>query len=149
MTEETLNSKVPALPGILGYLGLLPFVFFAVTVWIAPDQQIVILNKLLLTYAACILAFMGAVHWGYAMVANANSWQLGLSVLPALLGWLALNMPSHWGYSVLIVSFVILCFADGRATQNNLAPAWYPRLRTPLTIVVILSLISGAFGVLT
>ena len=141
-----IDARVPILPGILGYAGLIPFVVSGIGIWFVPTSQVEMLDKALLTYAACILAFMGAIHWGVALNSNANSWQLGASVLPALLAWLALNTPFPWVYSILIISFVVLCIVDSIATRSNYLPAWFPRLRTPLTLVVVLSLISGAIG---
>ncbi len=148
-TLKPLDLKVPALPAILGYAGLIPFVVLGVGMWFVPSSQQEILNKALLSYAACILAFMGAIHWGLAMTAHANSMQLGLSVLPALLAWLALNSALTWSYSILIIGFVLLCFADSISTRQRNLPNWYPRLRVPLTLIVVVSLISGAFAAIS
>jgi hypothetical protein len=101
----------------------------------------------LLDYAAVILAFMGAIHWGLAMRAQANDerarLQLGLSVIPSLLGWvvIASGMPFGLALSILLFAFVMLYFADLRATALGLAPQWYPALRRPLTLVVSISLL--------
>jgi hypothetical protein len=131
---------------MLGYAGLIPFIISAAGIWFASDNMARIFDQALLTYGACILAFMGAIHWGQAMLANSNSWQLGLSVIPSLLAWLALNLPSPWGYSILIICFAVLCVVDSVATRSNLLPAWYPHMRIPLTVIVVVSLIIGAFG---
>jgi hypothetical protein len=131
---------------MLGYAGLIPFIISAAGIWFASDNMVRIFDQALLTYAACILAFMGAIHWGQAMLANSDSWQLGLSVIPSLFAWLALNVPSPWGYSILIICFAVLCVVDSVATRFNLLPAWYPRMRIPLTVIVVVSLIIGAFG---
>lgn len=139
-------TKMPFLPAILGYAGLIPFLVFGIGIWFVPPGLAEMVDRALLTYAACILAFMGAIHWGMAMNGDANSWQLGLSVLPALVAWLALNIPFPWEYSILILGFVALCIVDTLATRPKFLPGWYPRLRIPLTIVVVLSLISGALG---
>ena len=53
------------------------------------------------TYSACILSFLGAVHWGGAMYAPAPGLlslvQFTWSVLPPLYAWGALNIPETAG----------------------------------------------------
>ncbi len=149
MSGEVLTSsgaKIPILPLLLGYAGLIPFIVSACGIWLASTGMAVVLNQALLSYAACILAFMGAIHWGYAMRSNADSWQLGLSVLPSLFAWLALNLPLPWAYAILTINFILLCIFDGVASRSGLLPWWYPSLRVPLTAIVVMSLIIGAFG---
>jgi hypothetical protein len=71
--------------------------------------------------------------------------QLGLSVLPALSGWLALAwLPVQQIYLVLIIAFIILAMADVRATRLGLAPQWYPKLRMPLTTIAVIALSAAA-----
>jgi hypothetical protein len=98
----------------------------------------------LLSYAAVILAFMGAIHWGLAIRADEASdqapVQLGLSVIPPLLGWVALSLPIDLALPVFFVAFAGLYLADLWAVNHGLAPVWYPALRKPLTFVVIASL---------
>jgi len=143
---ESQESKIPFLPAVLGYAGLIPFLVLGVGLWFVPPGLVEMFDRALLTYAACILAFMGAIHWGIAMNRDVNSWQLGLSVVPALVAWLALNISSSWDYSILIIGFALLCVVDSLATRRKHFPGWYPRLRIPLTSVVVLSLISGALA---
>ena len=100
----------------------------------------------MLTYAAVILSFMGAIHWGLAMRDEGVSspLQLGLSVVPPLVGWVALALSPMTSFVVLIIMFAVLYIADTRAARLGLAPAWYPHLRLPLTVIVVLSLIVSA-----
>jgi hypothetical protein len=108
----------------------------------------------LLDFAAVILAFMGAIHWGLAMRADASDeraqMQLGLSVIPPLLGWLAIagGMPMWLALPICLIAFVALYCADLRAAKLGLAPQWYPSLRTPLTVIVTLSLLLAWASVL-
>ncbi|GAD64186.1 DUF3429 domain-containing protein [Aquipseudomonas alcaligenes] len=131
----------------LGYAGLIPFVSGALGVWVAPSSWRPFVMTALLDYAAVILAFMGAIHWGLAMRAQANDerarLQLGLSVIPPLLGWVAIASGKPFGLvlPILLFAFVMLYFADLRATALGLAPQWYPALRRPLTLVVSISLL--------
>ncbi len=142
------TAPIPRLAAWLGYAGLLPFLFLAIGLWWASAAWHDGFRFALLTYGAVILSFMGAVHWGLGMQhpQGAGAWQLGMSVIPPLLAWVALLLPGVWGFSVLIASFGILCVLDSLAAHKNLAPPWYPRLRKPLTIIVMAALIIGALA---
>lgn len=144
----------PKLAVLLGYAGLLPFVSGALGIWVIPEGWRVVVLAALLDYAAVILAFMGAIHWGLAMRAQETSEaariQLGLSVVPPLLGWLAISsgMPISLALPLCLLAFGGLYAADLRAVKLGLAPQWYPSLRRPLTIIVCLSLLVAWVSVL-
>ena len=65
---ETNQHTVPRLPALLGYSGLLPFIVLSAALWLVPSSYQVLINQALLLYASLILAFMGAVHWGLAIL---------------------------------------------------------------------------------
>lgn len=141
----------PRLASLLGYAGLVPFVSGALGFWLTPLAWRPFVLDALLDYAVVILAFMGAIHWGLAMRAEASDAraqiQLGLSVLPPLLGWLAVaGLPLVLAFPLMLVAFIALYLADLRAVKLGLAPRWYPALRTPLTLVVCLSLVVAWVG---
>ncbi|MGD8785138.1 MAG: DUF3429 domain-containing protein [Thioalkalispiraceae bacterium] len=127
---------------ILGYLGLIPFLILSMASWISLpliEDPLVMLTG----YAAVILSFMGAVHWGLAMRFNGRlaTGQLSLSVIPALLGWLALLLHPQFGLPLLIAGFGLLCIIEAWSRQQILYPAWYLPLRAVLTAVVIACLL--------
>ena len=126
----------------LGYLGLLPFVTGAGAAWFGPPVLAAWAEEAMLLYAALILSFIGAVHWGLAMQSthSARDKQLGLSVIPALVGWLAVLLPPLIGFPILIVSFSVMSGVDRQSVLAGVTPAWYPGLRLPLTIVAVFSL---------
>lgn len=133
---------------LLGFAGLVPFIVFSAGAWTTlPIMQNA--HFVLLTYAAVILSFMGAVHWGLAMSGNdtRSKFQLGASVLPALLGWLALLIPMLYGYVLLVVCFTGLLMADKLASSKGLVPDWYLPMRIRLTSVVVLCLLGAALTV--
>ncbi|MGD1878131.1 MAG: DUF3429 domain-containing protein [Kiloniellaceae bacterium] len=142
-------SDVPRPALALGLAGLLPFLACAAAAWAAGDRAYVIIVNLQMAYGAVILSFLGAVHWGLALAQNdAGNWRrLGLSVLPALAGWLALMIPNALGLLLLAVGFVGVFFADRRSVAAGRAPAWYKALRKPLTLVVVLCL-AASYGAL-
>ena len=137
------HLKTPRLPFLLGYAGLIPFVGLSAALWFVPTTFQVVINQALLLYASLILAFMGAVHWGLGMQSHSpdRQRQLGISVIPALVAWLAFLLPEILNYSILIIAFALLCLYDTRMAKNGNAPVWYPRLRSPLSAIVVVSLI--------
>ena len=148
-------AQPPRLAILLGYAGLIPFISGTIGIWITPPAWRTDVLMALLHYAAVILAFMGAIHWGLAMARerqdDAAHRQLGLSVLPALLGWLAISsgLPALLALTLLISGFIGLYLADVHAVKLELAPRWYTALRKPLTAVVLISLLAAWLGVLT
>jgi hypothetical protein len=147
-------AKPPKLAVLLGYAGLVPFVGGALGIWVIPLGWRPFVLDALLDFAAVILAFMGAIHWGLAMRAEETDekakLQLGLSVIPPLLGWAALagGLPIGLSLPIFLFAFIGLYLADMHAVRVGLAPQWYPALRTPLTLVVCLSLLVAWASVL-
>jgi hypothetical protein len=132
---------------ILGYAGLIPFIFFSVAAWVHlpwfSNPHFV-----LSTYAAVILSFMGAIHWGVAMSRESISanFELGYSVVPALLAWLALLIPALFAYWLLILCFIVLYLGDRYASNKGLLPDWYLPMRLVLTTIVTLCLFIAALA---
>ena len=62
------------------------------------------------------------------------------------LAWLALLLPAMPGLLTMAAAFALLLSGDLWAVRRGLAPAWYPRLRIPLTTIVALCLLVAALG---
>lgn len=142
-------SDVPRPALVLGLAGLLPFLAGTAAVWILGYPGAILALNLTMVYAALVLAFLGAVHWGLALAQEAaDKWRrLVPSVLPALAGWCALMIPNGFGLLLLALGFAGMFFADRAAVTANRAPAWYVALRKWLTLVVLLCL-AAAYGAL-
>ncbi len=141
----SVNSR-PAVVAWLGYGGLLPFVGTALLLWLAPVQHSRWL-EMLLTYGAVILSFVGALHWGFAMVHPATvgrpmNGMYAWSVMPSLLGWAALLVAPAAGATLLIAGFLVQYRQDLRLARVLPLPAWYLPLRLQLTVVACLCLAS-------
>ena len=138
MPAEALQARAR----LLGYAGLIPFVAAAGALLVGPPAVEALALRSLLAYGAVILSFMGAVHWGLAMTASRDDAvaQLSLSVLPGLLGWVALLLPAVPACLLLLVGFAGLYVFDLRAAPRGAVPDWYPALRLPLTTGVVLCL---------
>lgn len=158
MSKLELNQEQPCMPGMerqrasftvacLAYGGLIPFVALAAACLLDP-QRSAIWQRLALNYGAVILSFVGALHWGCAMIAPAMS---GLkrrvcfiwSVIPALLGWVALSLDYGFGSGLLALGFAAHYLQDWRLLRSAGVPGWYLPLRRELTAVAIMSLLIG------
>ena len=139
--RNNIDMKLQQLSKLLGYAGLIPFIVFSMSTWVTLP---LVGNPhfVLMTYAAIILSFMGAIHWGLAMSRSSDIQlvELGLSVIPALIGWLALLITAVYGYVLLILSFIVLFIADKFASKAGLLPDWYLSMRAVLTTIVTLSM---------
>lgn len=136
----TPSHKPPRLVALLGYGGLVPFVGLAVLARLDPARQ-AYWSAALLDYGAVILSFVGALHWAMAMQApglpqarraQAYAW----SVVPALLGWVALQLAAPVGGLLLVTGFILHLGADRHLAGRMPLPAWYLPLRLQLTAVV-------------
>ncbi len=142
-------ARIPRAACWLGPLGLIPFLAGALAPWLLPAEGLPDADLALIGYGAVILSFLGGVHWGLAAPAG-RPLQIGLSVLPSLVGWLALLVAnlhaSGLALWLLAAAFAVLLPGDLLAAGRGLAPAWYPRLRVPLTLIVVLCLVAGALA---
>jgi len=113
----------------------------------------------LIGYASCILSFVGAVHWGVAMVAPpAPGAGLGpralyvASVLPALVGAGACVASARAGHATVAPHFALAgAFAgvyllDEALLLQKAVPAWYTHVRTPVTFAVATCLTVAGYG---
>jgi hypothetical protein len=146
-----LMPQVPRSALWLGLAGLIPFAAGALAVWGLPPAPAGFARFIQMAYGACILSFLGAVHWGLAMAGTGTgtpgdsaaglTWKrAGGATVPALLGWIALVMTPLPGMILLIASFAGLFWADVQAVRLGQAPTWYLPLRRLLTIGVVVCL---------
>jgi hypothetical protein len=144
-----LLSQVPRPATWLGLAGLVPFVAAGLAVWLPDPLYVVYAINLQLFYGACILSFLGAVHWGLALAGTGTGGdprgtmtfgRLGWSVAPALVAWATLVMDPLVGLIGQILGFTGVFFGDLAAVRRGYAPPWYIALRRPLTAVVVAAL---------
>ncbi len=70
--------------------------------------------------------------------------RLIVSVIPSLAAWVALLFPESTGLLMLAAAVAAMLWVDIRATRLGHAPQWYPKIRIPLTCVVVAALLFGA-----
>lgn len=137
------SPAVPPAALALGLAGLLPFAASALAALALPPGQQGVALQALAAYGAVILSFLGGVRWGLAIGGPADGAslpRLALSVVPSLLGWAALLLPARPGLALLALGFIAMLAVDWR---NPAAPAWYRRLRLPLSAGAICALLLG------
>ena len=143
-----LKKRVLENPQILGWLGILPFIFtsFFVLFEIRFSLELKVLGLL---YASSILGFLGAVYWGYLLKSEAYEhilWAWGIAT--SLVAWFSLIVIflfNNYLLASLILSlgFIISLIVD---YKNFSSYRWYVNLRLKLTCVATLcTLINGVF----
>lgn len=136
-----MSSSAPKLARHLGFAGVLPFYLGAIGLWAGDESAQDAALAVTMIYAATILSFVGAVHWGRALAEPAGEAGFGWSVVPALLGWLAAAwLDALPGLILLIVGFWAAYVIDMRAAREGRFPLWYVELRKHLSALVVLGL---------
>ncbi|XP_061587291.1 transmembrane protein 69-like [Cololabis saira] len=137
------QAPKPAL--YLGFSGLLPFLaaplLMAATQAFYPEvayAQVV--------YGASIVSFLGGARWGFALPpgspAQPDWMNLGNSVVPSLVAWLALLCKDNITEGALIVVMGLGLSLHYDLTLLPGYPAWFKAMRTVLTLVATFSLVA-------
>lgn len=124
---------------LLGFAGLLPAAAAALALLFGPAQWHGLAATVCATYDAVILSFLGGAWWGIASGPDAAPGRglagvLAVSVLPSLAGWAALLLDRGSGLVALGLLFLVVLPGDFWLERGGLAPAWWTRLRVPLSV---------------
>ena len=142
LAHPRIAGGVPQAGQWLGYAGLIPFAAALLGVLLGDAQRQAYFAQQFIAYGAVILSFVGAVHWGLALVGGRmRAMRLSMSILPALLAWAALLLPAAAAAWLLLAGFVALRAWEAGAPVATTLPAWYRQLRTRLTGAVALMLL--------
>ena len=127
---------------MLGIASVVPFVAATAGVVLGQDPALQVYSYIaMISYGACGLSFLGAVHCGLALRDSPlPTGRLAISGLPPLLAWLSLALGQRNGLLLMAASFLAVLAWDIVAARRGWAPAWYPRLRWPLTGIVLVCL---------
>ena len=149
-------ARIPPAALILGFAGLIPFIWGALLVLQlfegVPDAMPAVLRGdgrlIMIRYGGIILPFMAGVLWGFAT--KAEGWQAAsgyaLSVLPALWWFFMPGAGPVSALTNLAIGFVALLLLDYAFVRWGLAPRWWMALRIQLTILVLVCLGIGVFA---
>lgn len=122
---------------ILGWAGIIPLILANLGFWKGYGVVALTLGNM---YAAIILGFLGAIHWGLAMNRGHSDdapMLMMWSVIPALWGFFALWWSAPVALALLILGFIAQWFADYRINKRLNLPNWFLPLRSGLTAAVI------------
>lgn len=142
------DRTIPAMALWLGLGGAIPFVglsgllalqHYGILVDLELPERL--FYHLLMTYAALIASFLGGIRWGLALNHPSAPRLLWVSVIPSLVGWVALALPRPYDTLLLIGLFLWLVMIDVRLVVRAIAPRWFGTLRIGLTTVVLASLL--------
>ena len=142
-----MDRSLPPLAWPLGLGGLVPFAALALGSalgWAA-------LRFPLAAYGATILAFLGAVHWGFALRAEpsekaAEPGRLVLGVVPSLIAFVALLLPLSAGLALLALGTAATAVVETVVAREGLVPSSYLRLRWVLSAGAVVCLTVGALS---
>lgn len=141
--------SVPIMPLpviLLSMLGLLPYIGCGLLALGRDAATADHMLSALVTWAALVLAFAGGVHWGLVLRESEpepplRGARIGLSVLPLIVGWLALLVPlvaSTWlALVLLIAAYIAVLVAEHHGGQRNILPPRYLWLRWGFTVVAV------------
>ncbi|MGX1096020.1 DUF3429 domain-containing protein [Amorphus sp. MBR-141] len=152
MTTSSNTGRLPSARGVphlartLSLAGAIPFVAGAVLLWVGNVGGLSgdFVSGALKGYSAVILSFLGGVHWGLALSARdttARDRELLFSIVPVLVGWIAILFASKTALMVLTIAFLLQGLFDIWMALRDHAPNWYARLRIEMTAIVCVVLL--------
>lgn len=128
-------TRIPRPVLFLALAGLLPFLATtALCLWAENRMLALWAFTALAVWGACGLSFLGAVHWGLALKSPAPGLRaLLVGAAAPLTAWLSLAFGGRWGLLATALGYVLLLAYEQVAARRDEVPAWYARLRLPLT----------------
>ena len=133
----------------LGYGGWIPFAALTLAPWVVDEPVLQTwLLRGLLAYGATILAFLGAVHWGFVLARGAPrpALVLALGTVPALVGTASLMLTPPTALVTQMIAFGAIWLYEHRVLGEAVLGKAYLDLRRTLTIGVLLILTVALFG---
>ncbi|MCE3002980.1 MAG: DUF3429 domain-containing protein [Xanthomonadaceae bacterium] len=144
---EPDERRIPASALALGLGGVIPFAACAAALYVLDEARLQAeAAQAMAAYGAVILSFLGGVRWGSALSLPRAQLtpELVLAVIPSLLGWCALLLPgTTQPLLALGLGFAVFGVLDVREGGRGAWPAWYPRLRFVLTLLVLACLVAA------
>ena len=137
--------SLPPVAIVLGVAGIIPFALLGIGAVGASPASSLAATRALVGYGAVILAFLGGVHWGFALGeehgAPGERARLVLGVVPSLVGWIAILCGivarPVLGLAILIAAFIATVIVESRAQRADLLPSGYMAMRWALSVAVV------------
>jgi hypothetical protein len=131
-------SRLPALAEGAGYAGVLPFAAGLLALVLLPSAAgRELAQRALIAYGAVILAFVGGVHFGLALVGRLrfSVVRAAGAVVPSVVGTVAVVLGGSRGLGLLVVGFGLFWLYEHRLCAAELPPG-YLGLRRNLSLAV-------------
>ena len=151
--RPAVMTRIPPAALILGFAGLIPFIWGALLVLginngISAQMPEVLRGDgrlLMIRYGGIILPFMGGVLWGFAAQASGIRAASGfaLSVVPALWWFFMPGVGPTSALTNLATGFMGVLLLDYAFHKWGLTPPWWIALRVQLSIAVMICLAIG------
>jgi len=128
-----------SLRNLLGYAGLIPFLFLSISPLLISFPEGYVFNLLLSFYGGVILSFLGGMTWGWTL-GNFQKSSLIVGVLVSLIGFFIIsisNMFLYYSLCLSLATFISFYLFELRVS-DLMKDKQYKRLRTVLTFVVSL-----------
>jgi hypothetical protein len=140
--EAPPHAPAPLALWLIALLGLLPFPVSAIAYAWGPADLAGPALRVMLTWSAVMLGFLGGIRWGLESGRAEPRWtRLATSVLSPTAGWLLVfsrgAIETPWLLCGFLAAFILQWLYDHTAPD---VPARYPRLMTTLTLGACLSL---------
>lgn len=150
-----VTTQIPRSALVLAVAGLVPLVW-SVATQLSPSLADFGLNVfgprfvgpyVGLVYGTIILSFMSGVLWGFSTQATGKTatFGFGVSVMPALWAFFFVGNGPVSAALMLALGFAGLLVLDFAFWRLGFAPAWWMRLRLPLTAAAVGCLCATAF----
>ncbi len=147
------SARVPTAVAAFGGAGLLPPIAAAAGLFVAPagsPQQFAWV--VLVFYGALIFSFLGGTWWAFAARGEERrraGWLLA-AVTPSLVALVVLLLVLAPGTrpaaaALLAAGILVSPIVDGMLASAELTPAWWMRLRVPLSLVLAICVALGAW----
>ena len=133
---------------LIGVLGLFPFIFGLVDLWVNKNELLFKIN-LPKYYGAIILTFLGSKYWGIILNLRgknklSNQLEVNIiiwSILPSIIGIIVLSIQNSFSIIILAFGFILSQIIDELLYNRINLPYWYLMLRRALTSLVLVILI--------
>ena len=147
MLTQLNNKSNIILPQVLGYCGLIPFIFSIICIIFIPSKSIFFIN-ISFSYGAIILTFVGAIYWGIAIknstkkgkVKDVNLMYIW-SIIPSLLSVSFFYFSNDYRYLIIIFGYIICQLVDEYFFFLNKTSIWFIKLRRKLSLIVVTTLV--------
>lgn len=135
-SHTATKKRSTAWPNLMAYGSLIPIVGLAAYQW---SHAGAFASAVLAVYMATVLAFIGAVHWGWAMSDPDGDFRRFMwGCIPAILGWILACLPSIVSLPLLMIAVVLIWYGERRFWGIDKWPNWYRAQRTQLTMATTL-----------